>query len=423
MKRGSFLRDYVLRNGVVVRSDRLTREAIGVQNEKIISPRDKAGVEIDLQRRSYVYPALINTHDHLRGNYLPRVGPSGGRYYLNWLPWDNDLKASPCYAERTRALDIDKGYLLSAYKTLFSGVVTINDHFPHKLNEDILPTLPIRAIQRYSLAHECSSYELQWGDGIEIEHARAKEKGWPFITHLAEGFDEESMNAVPYLERLGILDKHCLFVHCIALSDEDIKKCAAAGVSVSWCAASNMFMFNTTCKIKKMIDAGINVTLGTDSSHTGAYNMLEEIRGARALYRQMYGEELSARLVFRMVTGNAAKALWVDAQTGSLDEGKYADILILKVRRKDPYENLCAAKSTDIELLTCAGKPVLGEMRFINLFEGALPEDYTTLMIGGRKMFVAGDPLALYRHIRKAVGYKKKLDFLPFEPDEQKEQR
>jgi cytosine/adenosine deaminase-related metal-dependent hydrolase len=405
---------------VVVRADRLAREAVGVQNEKIISPQKIAGAEVDLGGRSYVYPALINTHDHLRGNYLPRVGPEDGKYYLNWLPWDNDLKASPCYAERTRALDIEKGYLLSAYKTLFSGVITINDHFPHKLNADILPTLPIRAIGRYSIAHECSSYELQWGDGIETEHARAKENGWPFITHLAEGFDEESMNAVPYLEGLGALDKHCLFVHCIALSDEDIEKCAAAGVSVSWCAASNMFMFNTTCKIKKMIDAGINVTIGTDSSHTGAYNMLEEIRYARALYHKMYGERLSAKFVFRMVTENAAKALWVDAETGSLDEGKYADILVLKARQKDPYENLCAAKSTDIEFVSCAGKPLLGEMRFLPLFEDGLPDNYTTLTIGGREMFVIGDPAALYRHIREAIGYKKKLDFLPFEPDEQK---
>jgi cytosine/adenosine deaminase-related metal-dependent hydrolase len=396
------------------------RGSFGVKDGKLINADTlPAAPSINLQGVSYVYPALINTHDHLRGNYLPRVGPNYSKYYLNWLPWDNDLKASRCYAERTKALDIDKGYLLSAYKTLFSGVVTVNDHFPHKLNGDILPTLPIRAIQNYAIAHECSSYDLKWGGDINEEHTIACTNNWPFITHLAEGFDDESMNAIPMLEERGVLDNHCLFVHCIGLSDEDIQKCAAAGVSLSWCGASNMFMFNTTCKIKKFIDAGLNVTIGTDSSHTGAINLLEEIKYDRELYRAMYGEDLNPSMIFRMVTANAAKALWMETQTGRLDAGKNADILILRAKHENAYENLVTASSTDIEFLSIEGRPLWGEERFLSLLDGKLPDNFTRLTVGGRKMFVIGDPLALYQHIRRATNFKKVLDFLPFEPDDQ----
>ncbi|WP_223292687.1 amidohydrolase family protein [Breznakiella homolactica] len=371
---------------------------------------------IDLGKKSFIYPALINTHDHMRGNYLPRVGPPKGVYYMNWLPWDNDLKASETYTERSNISDKEL-YQLSTYKNLFSGVTTVNDHFPQAWNKEILPHLPIRAILEYGLAHECSSYDLKWGDGIEVEHTRAIKKHWPFITHLSEGFDRESMDGVITLENLKVLDSHCLLIHCIGFSDEDIKKVANAGASISWCGASNIFMFNVTCKIRKFIKAGINVTIGTDSSHTGSFNLFEEMHYDRELYRQMYGEDLPAKKIFEMVTINAAKAFWLDKKLGSLDEGKLGDILLLKAKKDDPYENFASAGMKDIELLTMAGKPLYGEMRFIDIFGGKLPEGYTEITVGGRPMFIAGDPAALYREARKKVGFKKKLDYLPFEPE------
>jgi cytosine/adenosine deaminase-related metal-dependent hydrolase len=374
------------------------------------------GVALDLGGNSVVYPALINTHDHMRGNYLPRVGPKPGSFYLTWLPWDNDLKASETFTERSN-LSPEEIYVFSAYKNLFSGVTTVNDHFPQGFNREILPTLPIRAILDYGLAHEASSYDLKWGEGIEIEHERAVQNQWPFITHLAEGFDQESMDGVKILERLGVLDNHCILIHCIGFSDEDIQKVAKAGASVSWCAASNMFMFNVTCKIRKFLQAGINVTIGTDSTHTGSYNLFAEMHYARDLYQRMYGEDLSARTLFEMVTINAARAFWMQDRIGALEEGKLADILVLKGRIDDPYENLASASMEDIELLTLAGKPLYGEIRFLDILGGTLPAGYTRITVAGRPMFVIGDPAALYSTARKKVGFKKVLDFLPFEPE------
>jgi cytosine/adenosine deaminase-related metal-dependent hydrolase len=406
---------YSLKNGVIVTSGRVPKIGVlGVSGERIFHPDTTKAV--DLGGRSFVYPALINTHDHLQGNYLPRVGPKPGTFYLTWLPWDNDLKASDIFIERSR-LSREELYALSAYKNLFSGVATVNDHFPQAMNKTILPKLPIRAILNYGLAHEISSYDLKWGDGAEVEHRRAVKNGWPFITHLAEGFDGESMDGVKNLERLGILDNHCLLVHGIGFSDEDIRKVANAGASVSWCAASNMFMFNVTCKIKKLLNAGVNVTIGTDSAATGSFNFLEELHYDRDLYRRLYGEDLSAQRIFDMVTINAAKAFWMQDQIGSLEEGKEADILVLKGRTDDPYENLISASMEDIELLTLAGKPLYGEPRFIDLFGGKLPKGYSHVTVANRPMFVIGNPGVLYREVRKKIGFKKILDFLPFEPE------
>ena len=411
--------EYTLAGGTVVsHGKKIHTGNLSIQDERIISRQQ--GVSIDLRGKSCVYPSLINTHDHLQGNYLPAVGPKPGTNYLTWQPWDVDLKASETFKERS-LLTREEVYALSGYKCLFSGVTTVNDHFPQKLNSEILPTLPIRAILEYGLAHECTSYDLKWGDGAEIEHGRAVKNNWPFITHLCEGFDTEAMHGLEMFEKLNMLDKHCLLVHCISFSDEDIKKVAKAGASVSWCSRSNMFMFNVTAKIRKMIKAGINVTIGTDSSATGSINLLAELKFARSLYRSMYGEDLSAQKMFEMVTCNAAKAFWMQDRIGTLDEGKLGDILVLKINHDDPYENIVNASMEDIELLVLAGMPVYGEMRFLDIFGGTLPDGYSQIEAGGRTMFVKGDPSGLYAEVRRKVGFKKMLDYMPFDPIYNKE--
>jgi cytosine/adenosine deaminase-related metal-dependent hydrolase len=409
--------DYVLTNAVIVSPGKNVQKGrLGIKGEKIVSADSTK--KIDLNEKSFVYPSLINTHDHLQGNYRPPVGPKEGTFYLTWLPWDNDLKASKTFEERSK-LSRETLYALSGYKCLFSGVTTVNDHFLHALNSQILPTLPVRAIQEYCIEHECTSYDLKWGDGIEIEHDKAVKNNWPFITHLSEGFDAEAMHSIETLEKMKVLDSHCLFVHCIGFSDEDILKVAKAGASVSWCGFSNMFMFNVTAKIRKMIKAGVNVTIGTDSSASGLANLLAEIKYDRELYRKLYGEDLAAEKLFEMATINAAKAFRMQDRIGSLDEGKLGDILVLKAKDSDPYENLVNAGMEDIELLVMAGMPLYGELRFLDVFDGKLPDGYTQIKAGNRAMFVKGDPTGLYNEVREKVGFKKSLDYLPFEPEQE----
>lgn len=401
---------YTLANADIVSGIGIRKKSsIAVSGETLAETGQ--GPKIDLKGDSFVYPALINVHDHMRGNYVPRVGPPKGRFYLNWSFWDADLKSSKVYEERAN-LGVETMYFLSAYKNLFSGVATVNDHFPHEINDPYIPFLPIRVIKEYALAHECSSYDLKWGKGVEVEHAQAVKNDWPFITHLEEGFDAEAQDGIGVLERLGCLTEHDLFIHCIGFSDEDIAKTAKAGASVSWCPASNLFMFNVTCKIRKLLKAGVNVSIGTDSTHTGSINLLAEMQFARAVYRRLYGEDLPAKTLFQMVTANPAKAFRIYDKSGTLEPGKRADVLILKARHDDPYENLAQAKMDDIEFLSVDGKPVYADERFWELMPGPKHEE---VKVGRRMMRVKGSPLSLYRSVRKAVGFDKKLDYLPFE--------
>ena len=184
------LTTYSLSGLAVVTPDTATPvSSIQVDQKKLGRLGGKSKLDLRFGDGFAAFPALINVHDHFNGNYLPKVGPPPGEFYLNWSYWENDLTNSDVIKVERAKTSVEERYFLSAYKNIFSGVVTANDHFPHEWNEPFIPRLPMRVIRNYTLSHACSSFDLKWGDGFEVEHARAVKNGFPFITHLEEGFD------------------------------------------------------------------------------------------------------------------------------------------------------------------------------------------------------------------------------------------
>jgi 5-methylthioadenosine/S-adenosylhomocysteine deaminase len=358
---------------------------------------------------SYIlFPALINPHDHLFGTYHPKIGEGP---YICWLPWDYDLKQSKIYTERNKNSPLDV-YLFGAYKNLISGVTTVHDHIPHEVNNQYIDKLPIRVIKEYTLAHESSVYDLKWGDGIDVEHKRAVEKDLPFVTHIEEGFDEESLSGIDTLEAYHALSDHTVLIHGIGFSQKDIKIIAKRKANFIWCPGSNMFMFNRTAKVKEIIEAGVNVSIGTDSPATGELNILDEIRFGKKVYMDMYDEELSDELVVHMITTHPAKAFRIEKELGSLEKGKKGDLLIISGDPKKPYRSLVNAALKDIALVVMEGKPLYGDVRFEEIF-GNFKEEYTKVTIDGTEKYIIGDLNDIMATMRKKVGYNKELPFLP----------
>jgi 5-methylthioadenosine/S-adenosylhomocysteine deaminase len=163
-----------------------------------------------------------------------------------------------------------------------------------------------------------------------------------------------------------------------------------------------------------MLDSGINVALGTDTTATGSLNLLEEMRFGRETFRNMYGEELAAKSIANMVTVNPARAFRIHKETGSIAEGKLADLLVLRQQKEDPWESLVAARVEDIELLVQEGTPIFGDARHEELFAGR-GAPFSKVSVRGRQMLVRGDPAGLMERVRTAVGFRKLLDFIPLD--------
>ena len=132
------------------------------------------------------------------------------------------------------------------------------------------------------------------------------------------------------LHALGLVSPNLLAVHMTQLTDEEITLVAEAGAHVIHCPESNMKLASGFCPVQKLLDAGVNVALGTDgTASNNDLDMFGEMRSAALLGKAVAGDAaaLSAAQTLRMATINGARALGLDSQIGSLEAGKFADLV------------------------------------------------------------------------------------------------
>lgn len=129
----------------------------------------------------------------------------------------------------------------------------------------------------------------------------------------------------------GILDVPTVFAHCVYVEPDDIEILREKGVSVAHCPASNLKLGSGVCDTKALLDAGVNVAIGTDSaSSNNGLNMLREMYLAALLPKGIgkKADVLSAAEVLKMATVNGAKAQ-LRFDTGLIKEGYKADLVVI----------------------------------------------------------------------------------------------
>uniref|UniRef100_A0A7S1TIE0 Amidohydrolase-related domain-containing protein n=1 Tax=Compsopogon caeruleus TaxID=31354 RepID=A0A7S1TIE0_9RHOD len=136
------------------------------------------------------------------------------------------------------------------------------------------------------------------------------------------------------LDRLEILDEHFIAVHMVQLTDEEIELCARRKIHVVHCPNSNMKLASGYCRVAELLDAGVNVALGTDSA--GSNNSLDLIAEMKMAALLTKGQRLDptripAMTALRMATINGAKALGLAERTGSIEVGKAADLVTIEL--------------------------------------------------------------------------------------------
>lgn len=132
------------------------------------------------------------------------------------------------------------------------------------------------------------------------------------------------------LDDLGLISPNLVAVHMTQLLAEEIELLAAANSHIVHCPKSNLKLASGFCPVKQLLDAGINVALGTDSaSSNNSLDMFDEMKTAALLAKGVSGDAttLPAHQALTMATLNGARALGIDDKTGSLAPGKYADVI------------------------------------------------------------------------------------------------
>ena len=153
---------------------------------------------------------------------------------------------------------------------------------------------------------------------------------------------------------------------------------AEKGVSVALCPKSNMKLGNGFAPAQKLLDAGINVCLGTDGcGSNNSLNMFSEMNAAALVYKgaEHRAQCVSAAEVLKMATVNGAKAIGREGELGVIREGALADLILLNLNEPQflPQNNILSglvysAAGTEVDAVLVDGQ-ILMENRTLTTID------------------------------------------------------
>lgn len=189
---------------------------------------------------------------------------------------------------------------------------------------------------------------------------------------------EHGMTPIKLMDSLGMFELGTIAAHCVHLSDEDMELMAAKGVRVAHNPQSNLKLASGIAPVKKMLEKGICVGLGTDgASSNNNLDMLEECRAAAMLHKAVDFDPLAipAAKAWEMATVDGAKVLGFE-KLGKLEAGNLADIVLWDMHKPYWYPRhnklsqlVYAANSGDADTVFVAGKKVLENGRLLTFDE------------------------------------------------------
>ena len=181
------------------------------------------------------------------------------------------------------------------------------------------------------------------------------------------------------LDDLGVLLPQTQLVHMTQIDDNDIRLIQDNNCHVVHCPESNLKLASGFCPVGKLIDAGINVAIGTDgAASNNDLDLFGELKTAVLLAKAVAGDAsvLDAHAALRMATINGAKALGWDDQIGSLEVGKSADMIAVEISSLsqkplyNPASQLVYSNAgSQVTHSWVAGKALLRERSLVTLDE------------------------------------------------------
>ena len=210
----------------------------------------------------------------------------------------------------------------------------------------------------------------------------ARRKGVRLHTHLAETTDEADFcrerfgrSPAEYMRDLGWLGPDVWLAHAIHLDDAAVALVADSGTAVAHCPSSNARLGAGIARVRDLRAAGVPVGLGVDGAASNeACSLLEEVRHALLFARARGGPtELTVRDALEMATMDGARALGREAEIGSLEPGKLADVALWRLDTlphadiADPVAALVLGAPPPLELLLVQGRPVVEHGRIMTI--------------------------------------------------------
>jgi len=220
--------------------------------------------------------------------------------------------------------------------------------------------------------------------------ALSREFDLPVVIHVLESKVQEltgylfyGKSLVEHMQAIDILDERTCLVHCVWVNDRDIELIARANASVLHNPVSNLKLGSGIAPVRKMLNAGVNVSLGTDNNNANDSVNIFETMKIGALINKVtdsdYHAWVGAADVFKMATQGGAKSAGLSEEVGELSTGKKADFVLLNPNTLPflPYRNalhqlVFCEHGESIEMVVVDGKPVFAEGKVLTVDESDL---------------------------------------------------
>lgn len=399
----------LIENGAVaVRGDRIT--AVGPRAE--IEKQYQARQRLD-RPDAILMPGLINTHTHAAMSLLR--GIADDLTLQDWL----EKYIFPAEAKNVSPDFVLWGTRLACLEMMLSGTTTYVDMYYFEdrvaqatkeagmrgvLGETIIgfpvPDAKTPAdslkfteqfIQRFKndplVVPAVAPHALYTNNDSDLRACRrlANREHVPLVIHLSETRRENDdarakrgMSPTQVLDVLGVLDGPTIAAHGVWLDDKDIAILKAHGTGVAHCPSSNMKLASGVAPVLKLLAAGVPTGLGTDgpAGSNNDFDLMEEMNLASDLQKVTSGDPraLPALTAIEMATIEGARVAGLDKEIGSLEPGKRADFITLRLDRPHavPLYNVYsqivyALKGSDVEDVTVNGKAIVRNGRSLTL--------------------------------------------------------
>ncbi len=407
----------VIRDGWIVTQNKnrdVVRGDLVIDGERIVSVGGKyngsADREIDA-KGDIVMPGMINTHTHVAMSVMKGV--------VDDVTFPDFLdKVFKIDSDRTDR-DLDIATRLGCMEMMRGGTTTFMDLY---YSEDVIAKATQDAGIRGVLCWCTLDEDKTTQKGNPVDNAKrfyqqfkgqrkivpsiglqgvyvcneetccraaefAREKDLPLNFHLSETRGEVNnlkketgLRPVEWLDKIGALDGRMVSAHSAWLTMNEVRLMGKAGMSVSLCPVSNMKLATGgVAPVPEFLANGVNVSLGTDGNTTNnSLDMFSEMKICGLLQKSSRWDPTvtPAQQLLDFATVNGAKAVGMADSIGSLEPGKYADVVILdgKAANLRPLlpENIIAniaysASSFNVKTVFCQGDMVVDGSKVLTL--------------------------------------------------------
>jgi len=261
-----------------------------------------------------------------------------------------------------------------------ADALAFTERFLNRFHDDplIVPAVAPHAIYTNSdeTLKACRALANRHGAPLEIHLSETKREN-------EESLAKRKMTPTQALDALGVFNGRTVAAHAVWVDEADLGILKARGVGIAHCPSSNMKLASGVAPVTRMLALDLAVGLGPDgpAGSNNDFNMFEEMDLAAKLQKVSTGDprNLPATAAVEMATIRGARALGMDKEIGSLEPGKRADLISIRLDRPNavPLYNVYsqmvyALKGSDVEDVMVNGRLVVREAQALTLNAGQI---------------------------------------------------